>query len=393
MLELYSYDNNKLVINDSFAELWSVMKLRGKYIQLPDQIEEINQSIPNKIIIEGKLHKDKKFHFNNNLNDIIINNYNDEIQLSVDYDYEIEWTINSNCKNKTKIGFYSPYRKFSSNHLYLNFDKNRKKLTKYKIHTGKILINCHILVVAADKYHPNISIQLTINPIIRNINKSLYHQIEYCNVKIFDIEKEGIFYRPVIKKEFKKLYSLVRKHYEVTSIKRSNNLYESTNLKLPKEIDYLGMLTKMSYDSIFTLTSNIKPITDRIGYYGIVIKRDPNVISSATIYYEFELSNIHKTDDVIVMAAYYQPNEGYVLHQIYDKSQQKYVYVKFIHNQGPYNNENNYIKGTLDLESTAVDITLIITNSLYGLLPINGKNPNTIVQFKKFEIQYNNIER
>jgi len=393
MLQLYSYNNNKLIINDSFSELWSIMKFRGKYIQFPEQIDQKIKLIPNKVIIKGKLHKDKKFHFTNTLNDIIINNSDNEIQLSVDYDYEIEWKINSNCKH-INIGFYSPYRKFSIDRLYLNFDKNQNKLTKYGCHTGKILISCHMLVIALDQYHSKTDIVLTITPIIKNISKLLCHQIEYCGVKIFDIKKEGIFYRPSIKKEFKKLYNLVREYYEFTSIERNiksisidNHLYA-----LPKEIDYTGMLTKMSYESIFTVTSNIQPVSDRIGYYGIIIKRDPNIISSATIYYEFELSNIRKTPDVIVMAAYYEGDKGYVLHQIYDKVKNKDVYVMNTHN-GPYPNNNNYIIGQLDLESTSVDITLIIGNSLYGILPTEGKDPNTIIQFKKFDIQYNNIER
>jgi len=32
MLQLYSYDKKKLIINDSFSELWSIMKFKGKYI-------------------------------------------------------------------------------------------------------------------------------------------------------------------------------------------------------------------------------------------------------------------------------------------------------------------------------------------------------------------------
>lgn len=419
MLTLYSLDNKKLTINDPFRELWSILKFRGKYISLPEQTEQIIKNIPNQTIMVGKLCKDKKFYFDKISDDINI--FGNEIQLSIDYDYEIQWEIKSNCKNKIDVGFYSPYRKFSSDRLYLNFDKNNNGLTKYKCHTGKILINCHILVIAIDKYHSDTEIILTIKPIIKNVNKSSYHQIEYCNVKIFDIKKEGMFYRPSIKKEFKKLYNLVRKYYEFTSIERSNyqniskfnnssNLLlpnneipikslpnfkcsvEGETLLLPKEIDYIGVLSKKSYESIFTVTSNIQPISDRIGYYGIIIKRDPDIISSATIYYEFELSNILQTPDVIVAAAYYEGDKGYVLHQIYDKNINKDVYVMNIHD-GPYPSNNNYISGRLELESTAVDITLIIGNSLYGILPTNGRDPNTIIQFKKFDIQYNNIER
>ena len=396
MLELYSYNNDKLVINDAFSKLWSIMKFRGKYIQLPDQIDQMIKFIPNKVTIKGTLHKDKKFYFTDTINDIIINNYGNEIQLSVDYDYEIEWEINSKCKHMN-VGFYSPYRKFSVDRLYLNFDKNQNKLTKFKCNTGKILINCHILVIALGKYHSNVDIILTINPIIKNNLTTRYLNNEYCDVKIFDIKKEGIFYRLLIREEFKKLYKLVRKYYEFTSIERNNNLYkdiwDSKYSILPKEIDYQGMLTKMYYDSILTFTSNIRPSTDRVGYYGVVIKRDPNIISSATVYYEFQLSNIHKTDDIIVIAAYYQENEGYVPHQIYDKNTNKYIDVKKVYDKGPYNDENNYIKGQLDLESTSTDVTLIITNSYYGILPIKGKDPNSIVQFKKFDIQYNNIQR
>ena len=151
MLKLYSYDNNKLIINDPFSELWSIMKFRGKYIQFPEQIEKVVKQLPSKVVIKGKLRKDNKFYFDNINNDIIINSINNEIQLSIDYEYEIEWMINSNCvcknknKNKINIGFYSPCRKFSVDRLYLNFDKNQNKLTKYECHTGKILINCHIL--------------------------------------------------------------------------------------------------------------------------------------------------------------------------------------------------------------------------------------------------------
>jgi hypothetical protein len=393
MLSLYSYDNKELVINESFRELWSVMKFTGKYINLPEQTEQIIKKIPNQITMTGKLMKDKKFYFNQEPDAFIVNNLGNEIQLSINYDYEIKWKIHSKCKHKINIGFYSPYRKFSTDRLYLNFDKNTNTLTKFKCHKGKILINTHILVIALDKYHKNTDITLTITPIIKNINKIPYHQLEYCNVKIFDIKKEGMFYHPIIKDEFKKLYKLVRKYYELTSIERDNNLKSlDPNDRLPKEIDYNGVLSKKSYEPIFSVTTNIQPISDRIGYYGIVIKRDPNVTSSATIYYEFKLSNVLQTPDVIVWAAYYEGENGYGLHQIYDKNKGQDVDVMNIHN-GPYPNDNNYIIGQLDLESTAVDITLIIGNSLYGLLPINGRDPNTIVEFKKFEIQYNNIER
>lgn len=395
MLQLYSYDNNKLIINDSFSQLWSIMKFKGKYIRFPEETEQIIKTIPNKVVMKGKLSKNKKFYFNETSNDIIINNFGNEIQLSVDYDYEIEWEIKSHCKNNNNnnIGFYSPYRKFSTDRLYLNFDKKCKKLTEYKSDTGKFLISCHILVIALDKYHSDTDIILNINPIMKNINKQQCHQLEYCNVKVFDVKKEGIFYRPLIKEEFKKLYCLVRKHYEITSIERSNykHLTKEGYLLLPKEVDYTQMLTKISYGSIFTLTSNIQPISDRIGYYGIIIKRDPNIISSATIYYEFEFSNIRETQDIIVTAAYYQANEGYVPHQIYDKNKNKYVYVMNTCDNGPYPNKNNYITGQLDLESTSVDIILIISNSLYGLLPINENFP--IGKFNKFNIEYNNIER
>lgn len=417
MLPLYSYDDKELIINESFSELWSVMKFRGKYINLPEQTEEIIKKIPEQITMSGKLMKDKKFYFNQEQNQLIVNNLGNEIQLSINYDYEIKWKIHSKCKHKTNIGFYSPYRKFSTDRLYLNFDKNTNTLTKIKCHKGKILINTHILVIALDKYHKNTDITLTITPIIRNTNKIPYHQLEYCNVKIFDIKKEGMFYHPIIKDEFKKLYKLVRKYYEFTSIERHNNIknpnyndrlpkkidyndhlpktkfqVDDPNDHLPKEIDYNGVLSKKSYEPIFSVTTNIQPISDRIGYYGIVIKRDPNVTSSATIYYEFKLSNVLQTPDVIVWAAYYEGENGYGLHQIYDKNKGQDVNVMNIHN-GPYSNDNNNIIGQLDLESTAVDITLIVGNSLYGLLPINGRDPNTIVEFKKFEIQYNNIIR
>ena len=393
MLQLYSYDNKKLIINDHFSELWSIMKFKGKYIRFPEEPEQIIKTIPNKVVIKGKLSKDKKFNFNETSNDIIINSINNEIQLSIDYDYEIEWKVNSNCKDKINIGFYSPYRKFSVDRLYLNFDKNQNKLTKYECHSGKILINCHILVIALDKYHADTNIILTINPVIKHINKQQCHQSQCCSIKVFDVKKEGIFYRPLIKQEFKKLYCLVRKHYKITSIERSNykHLTKEGYLLLPKEVDYTQMLTKISYGSIFTLTSNIQPISDRIGYYGIIIKRDPNIISSATIYYEFELSNIRETQDIIVTAAYYQTNEGYVPHQIYDKNKNKYVYVMNTYDRGPYPNKNNYITGQLDLESTSIDIILIISNSLYGLLPINENFP--IGKFNKFNIEYNNIQR
>lgn len=410
MLQLYSYDNKKLIINDSFRELWSVMKFRGKYIQFPEPINDIIEKIPEKIILSGKLNKDRKFYFSNISNDVIINTCGNEIQLSVNYDYEIEWKINSKCKCKTKIdiGFYSPYRKFSNDRLYLNFDKNRKKLTKYSCLSGKLLIDCHILVIALNKYHHNTNIILTINPILKNTDISSLSNIEYCKVKIFDVKKDGIFYRPLIKKEFKKLHKLVRKYYEFTSIERNNNkclskerddsfknhlsVQRSYSL-LPKEIDYTGLLSKMSYDyrSILSFTYNIQPITDRIGYYGVIIKRDPNIISSATINYEFELNNIYKTDDIIVKAAYYQPGEGLILHQRCDKNTNKCVYVNNPFTDGPYPIKSNYISGELILESTAVDIVLIITNSFYGILPVNEHLP--IGKFTKFNIEYDNIQR
>ena len=427
MLQLYSYDNKKLIINDSFSELWSIMKFRGKYIEFPKPIGDIIKKIPEKIIYLGKLNKDRKFYFRNISNDVIINTCGNEIQLSVDYDYEIEWEINSKCKCKTKIdiGFYSPYRKFSNDRLYLNFDKNQKKLTKYSCLSGKILIDCHILVIALNKYHHKTNIILTINPILKNSDISSLSNIEYCKVKIFDLKKDGIFYIPLIKKEFKKLYKSVRKYYEFTSIERNNNKFlskgrdgflpndkpqkmctfsvddsfknhlsvEESNSLLPKEIDYTGILSKMSYDyrSILSFTYNIQPITDRIGYYGIIIKRDPNIISSATINYEFELNNIYKTDDIIVKAAYYQPGEGLVLHQRCDKKTNKCVYVNNYFNDGPYPIKSNYISSQLILESTAVDIVLIITNSFYGILPVNEHLP--IGKFTKFNIEYDNIQR
>lgn len=397
MLSLYSYENDKLIIHDPFCELWSIMKCKGKYILPPEPPNNIIANVPDKIKIVGCLSSDKYFYFNES----------SEISLPINYDYEIKWKITS--KHKHNIGFYSPYRKFNSNRLYLNYDKYSKKLTKFDYKSGKMLINCNILIVKLDKickFNDNTTITLTINPIIKSdmtiSNPKL--MIDYCKIQIFDINKEGIFYRPIIKQEFKELYSLVRKHYESTSIKRkftiSNNInnylraFQLDNIKdLPKVVDYNNVLSKSSYQSIYSVTTEIKPIDDRVGYYGIVIKHDQKIISSATIIYEFKLSeNILQTPDIIVMAAFYEGNKGYALHQIYDKINKKEVYVMNIHD-GPYPKNNNLISGKLQLESTAADITLILGNSLFGILPTNGENPNNIIKFTKFEIQYENVER
>jgi len=401
MLELYSYDydNNNLIINEPFNELWSIMKFKGKYIQFPEEKEEVLKKLPDKVIMNGKLRKDKKFYFKNQINDIITNNYGNEIQLSVDYEYEIQWEINCKCKcghNNIDVGFYSPYRKFSNDRLYLNFDKNKNELAKYKNLSGMIKINCHILVIALNKYHSNTDINLIITPKIKKTDISSFHNMEYCKVKIFDLKKDGIFYYLEIKKEFKKLYKLVKKYYELNSIERNIYKYHicsknKFDINLPKDISYTGILTKMSYGDILSFTSNIQPINDRVGYYGIIIKRDPNVISSATIYYEFELSNIRETRDVIVYAGYYQASEGYAIHQIYKDNE--YIDVKKIHEEkdGPYPSKSNYITGELKLESSSVDVILIISNSLYGILPINENLP--IGRFTKFKVEYDNVQR
>ena len=121
MLGLYSYINEKLRIHHPYEDLWSIMKSKGKHILLP--ISSTNEIIHEPIIIFGKLLKNKKFHFCNDSNDFIINNYGNELQLSIDYDYEIEWEIKSNHDHNFNIGFYSPDRKFKQDRLFLNFDK------------------------------------------------------------------------------------------------------------------------------------------------------------------------------------------------------------------------------------------------------------------------------
>jgi hypothetical protein len=424
MLPLYEYDDKNLTIHKPFRELWSIMKCKGEYILPPTPVESLIKMIPDQITVNGTIMPNKQFYFSDNLHEECpyLKILGNELHFSVEYDYEIQWAINNNVN---ELGFYSPYRKFSSDRLYLNYDKNKQKLTKYKCKSGKILISCNILVIAISdingmigKNSKNNNITLKICPIAKHQNIGNVEHFGYCKIQVFDIKREGIFYRPIVKPEFKKLYCLVRKYYEITSIKRKYNLklnikhnlminkmvkhsilpntsdrYNEVHSIIPKEIDYTNILSKSSYESIFTVTTKAQPSSDRMGYYGIVIKREPGVISSATVYYEFKLStNILQTPDVFVMAAYYEGDKGYVLHQIYDKKEGKDIYVMNVH-EGPYPNDKNYISGNLDLESTATDITLIIGNSLYGILPTNGQNPDTIIEFKKFDIKYTNIDR
>lgn len=374
MQPIYTQKDDKLIIHEPYNELWSMMRCRGKYIS-PVKTKNCKLST-DKLIFKGKLTDNNKFYFDS---------VGTEIQLSVDYDYDIKWKVKNIKCNKIKVGFYSPYRKFSSDRLYLNVDKNTNNLTIFEHHKGEILINCNILVIATNKHYDDLIIKLKITPKLK-----IKHN---TNLKIFDIIQEGIFSRSIIKDDFKKLYYLVRKYYELTSIIRDKSSHYSNNL--PKEIEYKNLLAKNSYESIFTVTTKIEPSSDRIGSYGIIVKREQGLVSSATINYEIILShNILKTPDIIVMAAYYEGDRGYVLHQIYDKKLSKDVYVMNTHTGPyPYDHKGDNISGSLKLESTAIDITLIISNSLYGILPINGQDPNTIVKFVKFDIQYDDVER
>ena len=79
-------------------------------------------------------------------------------------------------------------------------------------------------------------------------------------------------------------------------------------------------------------------------------------------------------------------------HQIYDKSKGKDVVV-VNHHKGPYQGNNNVISGMLNLESTAIDLTLLISNSEVGISPTGGYDPNAILKFTKFEIKYYNVQR
>lgn len=389
MLSVYSKNADKLIIHEPFEELWSLLRMQGLYIPQPTILKTTN-TLPKAINIRGTIQSNHKCYFNKSLDNSFITNLGYELDLSHEYNYEIQWAIKSN--DKLTLGFYSPIRKFNNDRLYLNVDNNHK-LSVYKNNKGITTLNCNTLVVAVNKYEQNTKISLTITPKHKIINIKPRDSIIIpgCyRVEVFDIKNEGFYYNMIVRKQFKMLYSLVRKYYEYTSIKRNKLLI----LKdvLPQTIDYNNVLSKESYQSIFTVTTQIEPVTDRRGYYGIVIKRISGTISSATIYYQFSISeNIMTTPDVIVTAAYYDTNSGtYSPHQIYDGKQD--INVLNIHN-GPYPKSNNIIDGYLKLESTAVDIVLLIGNSLFGILPEDGENPDNLIQFTKFEIKYDNVER
>jgi len=186
--------------------------------------------------------------------------------------------------------------------------------------------------------------------------------------------------------KFKKLSALVKKSYDVTSIK--DPIYVSIQKSLNfKSVTYNNILSKDSFQSIFTVTTQILPETDRRGFYGIAINKSQDLKTSARVNYKFQLSDeIITTPDVIVTAVYF--NSGrYSEHRVKDQ-----VVSKTHH--GPYpSQDKKYLEGTLLLESTAIDVALLISNSLYGLLPTNGEDPDNIVKFIEVSISYDMLTR
>ena len=394
MQELYSYKNEELIIHPPFDGLLSTMNFAGKYILPPSLQEKIIGEIPEPITITGKLTSNKKFSFGKISGGFILNNCDQELQLDANYGYKIKWEIVDDHKHESTIGFYSPDRKFGPDRLVLNYDEDNNKLSEYKYRSGKIFIDNHILVVSSDKYccKHDLLIKLTITPVLKkSVHDSLNEisKIEYNGNKIFTIKKKGIYYRLSVNQPFKKLYCLVKKQYLKKSIVR-NYFYKADDDKvitLPTEIDYTKILAKKYYYYYYSFTSHVIPNADKIGDYGIVIKRDPQVVSSASVYYEFILSHISKTPDVIVTAAYYNGYKGFATHQIYKNGENVDV---VNYHEGPYKGNNNIISGQLDLESSATEIILLIGNREAGISPIGKYN---IITFTKFEIKYFNIQR
>lgn len=370
MDEIYSCKNDKLKINEQYKELWKLLRYEGKYLPAPKQSKYKQETRRYK----GKIGQNGFCYFDN---------IGPEIKLDYNYDHQVYWK--ANLDNIT-VGFYSPCLNLGPN-LYLNVD-SENNLTTYKNNKGKIIINCHRLFIFLPDFNrkchhypqgkyqniKEITIKLKISTITRN----------NCNkLKIFNTKSEGIFCHNYSKSKYKKVFKLIRAYYDKTSI----TFPIISNLSsLPPPTDYNTILAKSAYQNIYSVTTQLQPNVDRDGDYGIIIKRDPGTISSAKIVYQINISpNILTTPDIIVMATYYN-GKGYVLHQVNG------VDVLNTHS-GPYPNDNNIIEGKLLLESAATDITLIVSNSLYGLLPVDGQDPDTLIQFTDVKISYDSISR
>lgn len=348
MSEIYSYQKDKFHIHSQYKELWKLVRSEGKYIPSPSK----QISIMNNQKYSGKIR--------NNI--CYFDGIGYEIRLPYQ-NYQIQWKANKNIK----IGFYSPCRKLGTD-LYLNVDENNK-LAKYRDKKGIIIIKFGCLVVHSFCSKENVEIELKIAPIIIN---------DYCKLDVFHNKTEGIFQYNILRTKYQKVVQLIKEYYQQTAIH-----LKLKSGKLPTTSDYNNILAKSSYQNIFSVTTQIKPVSDRDGFYGIIVKRETGIVSSATINYQITISNnILPSPDVIVIAAYYDGN-NYIVHRVNNTE---------VINDHPFP-VNNIVIGKLLLESTATDVTLIVTNSLYGLLPIDGQNPDTIINFDKVEISYDSIDR
>lgn len=373
-LRVYSKNQDgTIIIYEPFSSLWAILRNNGRYVAFPEL--PFSTIPPGTMKFRGVSNAEGLCVFDQDQIDLVMKDYNCA--------YEVRWKSSS-----TYIEFYSPIRQYSNDRLYLNVD-NDNQLTSYDDKRSQCIMKFVRLVV---KTQPQTKIQLKIRPVVHSAIEDHSPYLKYCHngskhkVRVFDVVRDGVFYDLTPVGKFKKLSALVKKSYDVTSIK--DPIYVSIQKSLTfKSVTYNNILSKEYFQSIFTVTTQILPEMDRRGVYGIAINKSQDLKTSARVNYKFQLSEeIITTPDVIVTAVYF--NSGrYSEHRVKDQVVSKT-------HQGPYpSRDKKYLEGTLLLESTAIDVALLISNSLYGLLPTNGEDPDDIVKFIEVSISYDMVTR
>ena len=376
-LRIYScYNDGTIRFHSPFRYLWYLFRTGRKHI-VPPILPSFDP--PKEIKLKGRADSNGLVIFNNNV-ELVMKDYYGR--------YKVSWKTDSNT-----ISFYSPLRDFNPNRLYLNVD-SKNRLSTYSGNGSCVLSFIRLAV----KTEPGSEVRLRISPdTSMNLSQDLTHlRFEVDNtkhkVRVYNRKQKGSSYELIPQGKFKELYRLARKTFEVKSIEFPV-LQSIIKMKSKSSMKYTNIYSKDSFQSIFTVTTQIEPAKDRRGYYGIAIQKSPDLSTSARVGYRFRLSkNILPSPDVIVTAIYYDSNGEYTEHKVYDPKSKQNITVSKTH-LGPYPSNNNIFEGELLLESTAIDVALIVSNSLYGLLPENGEDPDEIVKFEEIMISYDNMRR
>ncbi|CAK7994555.1 Hypothetical protein POVR1_LOCUS79 [uncultured virus] len=375
-LRIYSsHCDGTITIHQPFRQLWLILRAVGKYVT-PPNIPPLIYPVQT-MTFHGTSCEDGMCLFDENKAELVMKDY----QCT----YKVSWKTSP----PSPISFYSPIRQYSNDRLYLNVD-DKNRLSSYDESTHHCVMKFVRLVV---KTQPGTCIHLKVQPIFAETNLQPPIHLRYCyegiahKVRVFDVVRHGAFYELVPHGAFKKLCKLVKKTYEIRSIQEPIYQPLTCNLQIFPPTTYHHILSKESFQCIFTVTTQILPKRDRRGYYGIVIRKSSDMSTAARVDYKFQLSQeIITTPDVIVTAVYFDSNQ-YSEHKVGTQVVSKT-------HLGPYPNGKLVIlEGTLHLESTAVDVALLISNSLYGLLPENGEEPDNIVKFLEVTISYENVRR